>query len=106
MKLTVRQLKQLIKEQVAEQFYETSKKEDEEDEEFNFEKNDEEDDVAEDDDSDDSHSSASLKDAQKAFESAAGAYLKALIGDDMSRFEAVQQLVSLLRKVFKGRTSF
>jgi len=106
MKLTVRQLKRLIKEQ----FYEASKKEDDE-EKFNFEKNDEDvDDTVEEDDeddiSDDDHSSVSLKEAQQTFEDGAGQYLEALIDDGMSRFEAVQQLVSLLRKVFKGRTSF
>ena len=87
MKLTVRQLKQLIKEQIEEQFYETSKN---------------------DEDSEDSekHSSVSLKDAQKAFEDGAGQYLEALVAADWSRFDAVQQLVSLLKKIFKSGNKF
>lgn len=115
MKLTVKQLKHLIREQIKEsaskalyldeQFYETSKKEDDE-EEFNFDKkNDNEDDIEE-EDNEFSHSGTSLKDAQKEFENGAGAYLEALLGEGWSRFDAVQQLVSLLRKIFKGGHTF
>ncbi len=39
--------------------------------------------------------------AKKKFEKAAGAYLKSLLADGWSRFDAVQELVSQLRVVFK-----
>jgi vacuolar-type H+-ATPase subunit I/STV1 len=38
---------------------------------------------------------------KKKFEKAAGAYLRALIGEGWSRFDAVAKLVSQLRTVFK-----
>lgn len=39
--------------------------------------------------------------AKKKFEKAAGAYLRALLKDEWSRFDAVQELVSQLKTVFK-----
>jgi len=68
MKLTIKQLKQIIKEQVEEQAFLTEA----------------------------GHSAA-----KKKFEKAAGAYLKSLLSDGWSRFDAVQELVSQLRVVFK-----
>lgn len=39
--------------------------------------------------------------AKKRFEKAAGSYLRALLKDGWSRFDAVQELVSQLKTVFK-----
>jgi len=69
MKLTERQLKQLIKEEIEAQSPILNE----------------------------SKSSA----AKKKFEKATGQYLKSLLRDDWSKFDAVQELVSQLKTVFK-----